>query len=239
MHQDAGQLLYLYAGCLFKVADGVQPPKAGSLLFCRHLAFRPGERVLEIGTGIGLAAVLAARAGCRVVATDVVPAAVSCARENAALNGVGDTVEVRLGDCFAPVAGLRFELICTSPPQMPTPPGRDRDDPVAAADNGGVNGWELLDRVIAGAPAHLDAGGRLVFTMFAFLGLKGALDRLQAAGLEPSVLARETQSFPRIGYERLDHIRALDAEGTLPPVGLPSTVERYVLQGVKPKGRPR
>jgi release factor glutamine methyltransferase len=235
--QNAGQLLYLYAGCLFKVAEGVQPPKAGSLLFCRHLTFRPGERVLEIGTGIGLAAVLAARAGCRVVATDILSAAVDCARENAVLNGVGDRVEVRLGDGFAPVAGLRFDLICTSPPQMPTPRGRDRDDPAAAADNGGLDGWELLDRVIAGAPAHLEPGGRLIFTMFAFLGLKGALDRLQAAGLEPSVLARETQSFPRIGYERLDHIRALDVEGTLPPIGLPSTVERFVVQGIQPGGR--
>jgi release factor glutamine methyltransferase len=235
--QDAGQLLYLYAGCLFKVADGVQPPKAGSLLFCRHLVFRPGERVLEIGTGIGLAAVLAARAGCRVVATDIVPAAVACARENAVLNGVGDKVDIRLGDGFAPVADLRFDLICTSPPQMPTPPGRDRDDPAAAADNGGVDGWDLLDRVIAGAPSHLADGARLIFTMFAFLGLKGALARLQAAGLEASVLARETQSFPRIGYERLEHIRALDVEGALPRVGLPSTVERFVVQGVRPGAR--
>jgi len=89
-----GVLLFRYRGCEFTVADGVQPPKAGSLLFCRHLDFRAGEHVLEIGTGIGLAAVLAARAGCRVLATDVVPAAVDCARANAALNGVGDRVEV-------------------------------------------------------------------------------------------------------------------------------------------------
>ena len=46
---------------MFRVPDGVQSPKAGSLLFCRHLTFRPGERVLEIGAGLGLAAVLAAR----------------------------------------------------------------------------------------------------------------------------------------------------------------------------------
>lgn len=231
---DSGLLLYLYAGCVFKVAEGAQPPKTGSLLFCRHLSFRPGERVLEIGTGIGLASVLAARAGCRVVATDVVPAAVRCARENALLNGVGHRVDARLGDCYEPVGGLTFDLICTSPPQMPTPPGRDRDDPVAAADNGGIDGWALLDRVIEGAGSHLDPGGRLIFTMFAFLGLKAARARLEAAGLEPSVIGRETHPFPRIGYERLDHIRAVDPEATLPAVGLPTTVERYVIQGAKP-----
>jgi release factor glutamine methyltransferase len=200
---------------------------------------RAGDRVLEIGTGIGLAAVLAARAGARVVATDVVDAAVRCARANAILNGVADRVEVLPGDAFAPVPGRRFDLICTSPPQMPTPPERERTDAMAAADNGGLDGWALLDRVIAGAPAHLAPGGRLVFTLFGFLGVKGALARLAAAGFEPSILGHETQAFPRIGYERLEHIRSLDAEATQPASGPPATVERYVILGTRREERSR
>jgi release factor glutamine methyltransferase len=235
----AGVLLFVYDGCTFTVADGVQPPKAGSLLFCRHLPVRTGDRVLEIGTGIGLAAVLAARAGGQVVATDVVDAAVRCARANATLNGVADRVEVLQGDGFAPVRGRAFDLICTSPPQMPTPPDRERADAAAAADNGGRDGWALLDRVIAEAPAHLPPGGRLVFTLFGFLGVKAALARLAAAGFEPSVLGQEAQPFPRIGYERIEHIRALDIEATLPRNGWPTTVDRYVMQGVKMEERSR
>lgn len=228
MSDDAGTLLYLYRDCVFRVPDGVQSPKAGSLLFCRHLTFRPGERVLEIGAGLGLAAVLAARSGARVVATDVVPAAVETIRANAALNGV--TLDARLGDCYAPVAGERFDLICSNPPQMPTPPARERDDAAAAADNGGRDGWLVLDRVIAGAPAHLAPGGRLVFTIFAFLGCKSAFARLEAAGLTPRIVASEVQSFPRIGFERLEHLRAMDAEATL-PAGTPERVERFVIEG--------
>lgn len=226
---DDGVLLYAYAGCVFRVPDGVQPPKAGSRLFCRHAIARAGERVLEIGAGLGVAAVLAARAGATVVATDVVPAAVETIRVNAALNGV--SVDARLGDCYAPVPGERFDLVCSNPPQMPTPPGRERADAAAAADNGGVDGWEILDRIIAGAPAHLRPEGRLVFTIFAFLGRKTAFAKVEAAGLVPRVVARETQSFPRIGFERLDHLRALDAEHTLDAGGIPTTVERLVLEG--------
>lgn len=235
MATDEGLLLYFYRGLLFKVADGVQIPKAGSLLFARHLEFSPGERVLDLGTGVGLAAVLAAKAGCQVVATDVVPEAAACARENAFLNGVGDRVEVRTGDCYDPVRGMSFDLICTNPPQMPTPPGRERDDPMAAADNGGIDGWEVLDKVIQGAPAHLVPGGRLVFTLFAFLGKKAAFTKLEAVGLKPAIVAAEVQPFPRIGYERLDHIRSLDSEGVVPVSGLPRTVERFVIQGIVPR----
>jgi release factor glutamine methyltransferase len=225
---DSGVLLFAWRGCVFRVADAVQPPKAGSLLFCRNLAVRPGERVLEIGAGLGLAAVLAAKAGADVVATDILPEAVDVIRTNAGLNGV--LMDARLGDCYAPVAGEHFDLICTNAPQMPTPPTRARRDAVAMADNGGVDGWEMLDRVIEGAPRHLRAGGRLIITIFAFLGRKTAFAKLEAVGLTPAIVAHEVQSFPRIGYERLEHIRSLDAEGSIPP-GIPHTVERFVIQG--------
>ena len=230
MTADDGLLLFSWRGCLFRVGERVQPPKAGSLFFCRHLPVRAGERVLEIGSGLGLASVLAARAGAHVVATDIVPEAVEAIRGNATLNGV--SVDARLGDCYAPVSGERFDLICSNPPQMPTPSGRERSDAVAAADNGGVDGWRILDRVIDGAPEHLAPGGRLVFSIFAFLGRKRAFARLEAHALTPTVRATEVQAFPRIGYERLEHIRSLDVEGALAP-GVPATVERLIVQGTR------
>jgi len=223
-----GVLTYAYRGCVIEVPDALAAPKKGSLFFCRNLTVVAGERMLEIGAGLGLAAVLAAKAGARVVATDVVPEAVEAVRANARRNGVD--VDARLGDCYAPVAGERFDLICTNPPQMPTPPGRERADATALADNGGLDGWLILDRVIAGAPAHLHPGGRLLFTIFGFLGRKAAFARLEAHGLTPGVVATETQGFPRIGYERLEHIRGLDAEGTLGS-GVPATVERLLIEG--------
>jgi HemK-related putative methylase len=226
---DDGVLLYLYRGCVFRVPDAVQPPKAGSRFFCRHLPVRSGERVVEIGAGLGLAAVLAAKSGASVVATDVVAEAVEAIRANALLNGVA--VDARLGDCYVPVAGERFDLVCTNPPQMPTPPARARQDAAAAADNGGFDGWEVIDRVIEGAREHLVPGGRLVFTIFAFLGRKTAFAKLERQGFRPAVIGHEVQPFPRIGYERLEHLRTVDVEGTLPATGVPSAVERFVIEG--------
>ncbi|OGC03013.1 MAG: hypothetical protein A3G35_13845 [candidate division NC10 bacterium RIFCSPLOWO2_12_FULL_66_18] len=223
---------FQFQGCLIRVPSGALVPKFGSLLLARHLPLREGDVVLDLGAGAGLIGILAARRGHRGVATDVVAGCSECTRANALLNGVADRVEVRTGDLFAPVNGEAFDLIATNPPQMPTPPDREWNDAQSRADNGGPDGWVILDRIIHEAPKYLKPQGRLVFTLFGFLGIERALEKLRAAGLDPRVLAREEQSFPRIGRERLDHIRSVNGEGILPP-GRPATCPRLVLCGQK------
>lgn len=227
---DDGVHFFLFEGCLIRVPGEALSPKFGTLLLARHLPLHAGDRVLELGTGAGLIAVLAARRGHSVVATDVVDACCEQARANALLNGVGDRVQVRCGDLFAPLAGESFDLIAVNPPQMPTPPGHDWDDALSRADNGGPDGWAVLDRIIQEAPGHLKPRGRLAFTLFEFLGIPRAMDSLRAAKLEPRVLARETQPFPRLARERLDYLRSLDPTGVLPP-GKPGQCVRLVLCG--------
>ncbi|HIC89566.1 MAG TPA: 50S ribosomal protein L11 methyltransferase [Anaerolineae bacterium] len=57
-----------------------------------------GDRVLDVGTGSGILAIAAAKLGARqVLGTDTDPVAVAVARENAAYNGVGNTVQVLEG----------------------------------------------------------------------------------------------------------------------------------------------
>jgi len=73
-------------------------------------------RVLDLGTGSGVGAVFAARRGASVVAVDINPEAVRCARINALLNRVDDRVEVREGNLFEPVQGERFDLVLFNPP---------------------------------------------------------------------------------------------------------------------------
>ena len=92
--------------------------------------------------------------------------------------------------------------------------------------------WLLLERIIQEGPAYLAPGGRLVFTLFGFLGVERALEKLRAAGLVPSVLARDEQPFPRIARERLEYIRSVSPEAASLE-GRPATCARLVICGTK------
>lgn len=83
--------------------------------------------VLDLGTGSGVCAVIAARRARKVVAVDVNPAAVRCAQINALTAGLEHTIEVLQGDLFAPVKGRRFDLVLFNPPFLRGAP-RDAAD---------------------------------------------------------------------------------------------------------------
>src|SRR5947209_1879486 len=61
----------------------------------------PGARILDMGTGTGIQALVAASLGAHVVAVDLVPDACRCARINALLNRCECQTDVRQGDLFA------------------------------------------------------------------------------------------------------------------------------------------
>ena len=84
-------------------------------------------RVLDLGTGAGLSAIVAAQQVRCVTASDINPEAVRCAKINAWLNRVADRVEVVEGDLFAPLGEQRFEVIAFNPPFFRGVP-RDRLD---------------------------------------------------------------------------------------------------------------
>jgi SAM-dependent methyltransferase len=66
------------------------PPVAGHLVRFAQLA--PGETVLDVGTGTGVVAITAARAGATVTGLDLTPALLELARENARVSRHEDIV---------------------------------------------------------------------------------------------------------------------------------------------------
>ena len=73
------------------------------------------EQVLDLGTGSGVNAVLAATRGAQVLAVDINPAALDAASADATRNSVDGRVEVRHSDVFDAVEGC-FDLIMFDPP---------------------------------------------------------------------------------------------------------------------------
>jgi methylase of polypeptide subunit release factors len=110
-------------------------------------------RALDIGTGSGAQALLAARHSDQVIATDLNPRAVAFTALNAALNGI-DNLEVRLGSLFEPVAGETFDLITCNAPYVVSP-----EDQWQYRDAPGFEADQLSQTVVTGVPDHLNDDG--------------------------------------------------------------------------------
>lgn len=141
-----------WQGQLAEASDHVMGPSDSARLLSALLLNPNGGRVLDVGTGCGYLAFLAARGASRVVATDLNARAVAFVEFNAALNGISN-VEARAGDLFAPVAGERFDLIVSNPPFVISPEDR------LTYLNGGMKADEFCRRMSREAPAYLEEGG--------------------------------------------------------------------------------
>jgi hypothetical protein len=110
------------------------------------------KTVLDLGTGTGVLAVMAAAFSEQVTATDINERAISFARFNAALNRVAN-IEFLVGDSFVPVTGRQFTHIVSNPPFIIG--GNTRfghcESPME------LDGFTL--KLLAEAPAYLQDGG--------------------------------------------------------------------------------
>jgi release factor glutamine methyltransferase len=128
------------------VAHDVYNPSDDSFLLVNVLEVSPGERLLDVGTGTGIAALHAAKAGARVTAVDLNPHAVACARSNALRNDL--KVEVLQSDLFEKVVGI-YDVITFNPPYLP-----EEGAPSSWAErawSGGADGAEVVVRFLEDA----------------------------------------------------------------------------------------
>jgi release factor glutamine methyltransferase len=156
----------------FRVTPDVLVPRPETELLVEAAltALPDGGTALDLCTGSGAIGISLAleKPGARVAATDLSPTALAVARENSA--ALGAKVHFHEGDLFAALApGLRFDLIVSNPPYVPTSElaGLSREvrrEPTMALD-GGPDGLALLRRIVADAPRWLAPGGSLLLEM--------------------------------------------------------------------------
>ena len=79
------------------------------------------DKVLDMGTGTGIQAILAASISKYVIAVDVNPFAVTCAKLNVKLNKLSSNIQVIESDLFESVEG-KFDVVIFDPPFRWTKP---------------------------------------------------------------------------------------------------------------------
>jgi SAM-dependent methyltransferase len=170
-----GGRIHPYYGVFSPVRGEYVDLVANQPLPSRSLAF-------DVGTGTGvLAAVLARRGVERIVATDLDPRALACARENIGQLGLDKQVEIVEANLFPEG---RAPLIVCNPPWLPARPSAAIEHAIYDPDS------RMLRGFLDGLAAHLTPGGEgwLILSDFAeHLGLRTRAqlqEWIDAAGLK-------------------------------------------------------
>lgn len=165
-------------------------------------------RIVDVGAGSGAIAVALAckLAGAQLTATDLSPAALAVARENAARNGAADRIRFLEGDLLSPLAGEQFDFVVSNPPYVAE---SDREtlavevrgfEPALALFAGG-DGLAIYRRLIPQAFTALVPGGWMVLEMGC--GQKAAVAALLAeAGFGEIEFTADLQGIARVACAR-------------------------------------
>lgn len=128
----------------------------------------PVTSILDLCTGSACLAILAASLFPDAVidATDLSKDALDVAKINLEDHDLVAQITLHRGDLFAPVASKTYDLIIANPPYVAEAetkafPPEYKKEPLMAH-IGGTDGLDIVRRIIAEAPKHLNTGGALI-----------------------------------------------------------------------------
>jgi release factor glutamine methyltransferase len=184
-----------------------RPDSEVAVMECLALAkAQAAPRILDIGAGSGNLAIAIARRhpGAQVTAVDISEDALAVARRNAEKHGVANRIAFLKGDLFAPFTGSEpFDFIVSNPPYIPTPdlpglpPGVRDYEPRLALD-GGPDGYQVFQKLVAAARQYLREGGWLIVEIGAPQEAEARNRIGQFAEYELSPTIRDFSGHPRV-----------------------------------------
>jgi ribosomal protein L3 glutamine methyltransferase len=143
-------------------------------------AGRPVKRAVDVCTGSGCLAILLAHQfpDAKVDAIELSPDALAVAKFNVAMHHLARRVQLHHSDVFDAVPPVKYDLILSNPPYVPTRelrglPAEFRREPAMALD-GGKDGLDIIRRLLRQARDRLQPHGIVVLEVG---GLRAAMDR--------------------------------------------------------------
>jgi release factor glutamine methyltransferase len=198
-----------YSDCDFNVPDTVYEPAEDSFLFADNLEVGEMDVVVDIGTGCGILGIIAAKKARKVLAIDVNPHALRCAKENARLNRVADKMSFVRGNLLQPIKiGQKFDAITFNPPYLPVK-NEDRSW-LSCAWSGGTDGRQVIDRFLDEAPKYLQSRGQILLMQSSLAGIDKTLQSLAKRGMDVSVVAHRRLAY----FETLALVRGIRTDGS-------------------------
>lgn len=183
---------------VFLVDEHVYEPAEDTFLLAEKMTVTEDDTVLDMGTGCGILAVLAAEKTKNVLAVDVNPYAIQCAVKNAETNGVKERIEFRHGDLFQTInPNENFSLILFNAPYLPSEPDEEKSW-IGKAWAGGRNGRKIVDRFVMDAPNFLAAGGRIQLVQSSLSDVKRTIEMFGELDLRAMVVAQVKVAFESI-----------------------------------------
>lgn len=183
-----------YGDYVLHIYENVYEPADDSFLFAENLTEKKGDIVLDMGTGCGILALAVADEAAKVVAVDINPYAIRCAKRNAKLNRVAHKIFFVQGNLFAPL-GIeeKFDLILFNAPYLPSKPLEDNSW-LELAWAGGVTGRRVIDRFICEAPKYMKPDGRILLMQSTRSDISPTLRTFEKKELDTKIIA--TRAFP-------------------------------------------
>jgi len=195
-----------YDNLKFQILKNVYEPAEDSFLVADHLIVNEDDIVLDMGTGCGVLAILASQKAKKVVATDISPHAIRCARKNAEINKLASKIDIRKGDLFEPIGkSEKFSLIIFNAPYLPSALIESKSW-LGKSWAGGPAGRQIIDRFITEVPKYLEGNGRIALVQSSLCNIDETLEKFRKAELKAQVIAEKRGFFETIVLIQASHL---------------------------------
>jgi len=181
----------------------VYEPREDSLMLADYVKGAKG-RVLDMGTGCGIQAIIASKTADYVLGIDINEKSVELAKRNAEKHNCKNC-EFRKSDLFDNLytkkenkENSKFDIIIFNPPYLPTNKEDKVAGPLDKALSGGKDGRETIDKFLKDVKKYLNKEGKILIVDSSLDDTKKTIDELEKQKLKVKILETKKMFFEEL-----------------------------------------